>query len=54
MKIYSDAFYFKFMKNEYIDRTKIEKWVGLIKKQKLLSLNPNMLLTSRKTDNFPT
>ena len=34
MKIYSDAFYFKFMKNEYIDRTKIEKWFGFTKNAK--------------------
>ena len=37
MKIYSDAFYFKFMKNEYIDRTKIEKLVGLIKNAKTIT-----------------
>ena len=36
MKIYSDAFYFKFMKNEYIDRTKIEKWFGCTKKAKTI------------------
>ena len=36
MKIYSDAFYFKFMKNEYIDRTKIEKWFGCTKKEKTI------------------
>ena len=36
MKIYSDAFYFKFMKNEYIDRTKIEKWFGFTKKTKTI------------------
>ena len=54
MKIYSDAFYFKFMKNEYIDRTKIEKWFGCTKKQKLLSLNQFMLLTTRRKDHFPS
>ena len=54
MKIYRDAFYFKFMKNEYIERTKIEKWVGFIKKQNLILVKQFILLTTRKKDNFPT
>ena len=33
-KIYGEAFYFKFMKNEYIDRAKIDKWVGFTKNRK--------------------